>query len=421
MLRITVVDSDVAYPASSGKRLRTLNLLLPVASRHQITYIGRGRGGDEDAHASQYLRDHGIRPILVNEPLAPKNNLAFYGRLAANTVSPYPYSIGSHMTPGLRDAVAAHAAACPIDVLQLEYLGYLYTTHGLQAPIVVQAHNIESALWRRHYEIEQSPLKRAYIKEQWRKFVRFERDAFHRADRVVCVSKTDALLAAELYGDVATDVVDNGVDVARFANVAPDGASKKILFLGALDWRPNLDAVALLLDTIFPLVRAKVPNAELLIVGRQPPDHLRKKIAATRAVTLYADVPDVIPYLAQCAVMTVPLRIAGGSRLKILESLAAGLPVVSTTIGAEGLELEDGRHLLLADAPADHAQALAGAIEEPARAMASAAAGRARVAARYGWPMLADRLEAVWQAVARDQVETSGRSRPRPVAAAAAL
>lgn len=417
-MRITVVDSDVSYPASSGKRLRTLNLLLPLARRHDITYIGRGCGSKDDSRAFEFLSDHGLRPILVNEPLAAKNNLAFYGRLAANAVSPYPYSVGSHMTPRLREAVARHAAAAPIDVLQLEYLAYLYTAQGLKVPTIVQAHNIEASLWRRHFEIEQSPLKRAYIKEQWRKFIRFERDAFHRVDRVVCCSRADAALAAELYGDVATSVVDNGVDVARFAAVSPDFAAKKILFLGALDWRPNLDAVAMLLGEIFPAVRAKLPAAELLIVGRHPPDQLRKRIAVSPGVTLHSDVPDVIPYLAQCAVMTVPLRIGGGSRLKILESLAAGLPVVSTTIGAEGLELEDGRHLLLADTPDEQAHALARALDDPQPFFARAEAGRTQVAARYDWAMLADRLEAVWQGVAL-QRKNARQVRPGLDAAAA--
>jgi polysaccharide biosynthesis protein PslH len=370
--------------------------------RHHITYIGRGTGGESDARASQFFAGQGLHPILVDDPLPARNNVGFYARLAANIVQSYPYSIQSHITPRMAEAVARHAATTPIDVLQLENEAYLYTARGLDVPIVIQAHNIEANLWKRHYEIEKSPVKRAYIKEQWRKFLRFEGDAYHRADRVVCCSEADAALAARSYGAVKTSVVDNGVDVGRFAAVAPDRNSNKILFLGALDWRPNLDAVALLLGEIFPLLRAQVPGAELLIVGRHPPDQLRKKIAGIAGVSLHADVPDVTPYLAQCALMTVPLRIGGGSRLKILEALAAGLPVVSTTIGAEGLELEDGRHLRLADSPSDHALALAAALKDPAGSFARAAAGRTRVAERYGWPMLADRLEAVWQSVARD-------------------
>ncbi len=412
-MHITVVDSDVAYPVSSGKRLRTLNLLLPLVKRHHITYIGRGAGGEADVRASEFLAGLGLHPIMVDDPLPARNNLGFYARLAANMVQPYPYSIQSHITQRMGQAVARHAATTPIDVLQLENEAYLYTARGLDVPIVIQAHNIEANLWKRHYEIEKSPLKRAYIKEQWRKFLRFEGDAYRRADRVVCCSEADAALAARSYGPVATSIVDNGVDVDRFAAVAPDRNANKILFLGALDWRPNLDAVALLLGEIFPLLRAQVPSAELLVVGRHPPEQLRKKIAAREGVTLHADVPDVIPYLSQCALMTVPLRIGGGSRLKILEALAAGLPVVSTTIGAEGLELQDGVHLRLADGPADHALALAAALKDPAGSFARAAQGRTRVAARYGWPMLADRLETVWQSVASEHRSRSGNGHGR--------
>jgi polysaccharide biosynthesis protein PslH len=403
-LRVTIVDSDISYPPTSGKRLRTLNLLLPLAHTHDLTYIGRSSGHGDDDVAREFFSDYGISPIFIDEPIAQKGGFKFWQGLATNMVSPRPYSVDSHRTPKLQAAVAAHAASGPIDVMQLEHLCCLYAAKNQSAPIVLQAHNVEAKIWQRYCEVERSWAKRAYMGEQWRKYAHFERAAFQSVQRVVCVSESDQALAHELYGPLPTSVVDNGVDVSYFGSVTPAAASNKIVFLGALDWRPNLDAVDQLLSAIFPALRAIVPQAELIVVGRRAPAQLQQRIAATPGAQLHADVPDVRPYLADSAAMTVPLRIGGGSRLKILESLASGLPVVSTTIGAEGLALQNNRHIVIADDVAGQARALADAIQKPARSQAMAAAGRSHVAGRYAWPALAARLESVWEAVLRERL-----------------
>src|SRR5262249_8608746 len=171
--------------------------------------------------------------------------------------------------------------------------------------------------------------------------------------------------------------------------------SRTILYLGSLDWRPNLDALTLLLDDIFPRVRARVPEARLAVVGRSPPEWLRQRVRSLPGVELHADVPDVRPYLAQSAVMAVPLRIGGGSRLKILEALAAGLPVVSTRIGAEGLALRPGQDYTLADTTQEMSSALVDCLVRPEEARRQAEEGRQTVSGRYDWASLADRLERV--------------------------
>jgi glycosyltransferase involved in cell wall biosynthesis len=244
-------------------------------------------------------------------------------------------------------------------------------------------------------ETESNRLKRWYVRRQWKKYERFERWAYSTATRTVAVSPDDARLMSERFGAANVDVVDNGVDTEFFRPGNESREAKTILFLGSLDWRPNLDGVGLLLDSIFPAVRAAEPEAKLVIVGRNPPDWLRER-AKQPGVKLHGSVPDVRPFIARAGVMAVPLRIGGGSRLKILESLASGLPAVSTRIGAEGLELIPGRHLDVVDGPEPMAEALVAAIRQPERMQAQAAEGRRHVLARYDWDSLADRLESVW-------------------------
>jgi glycosyltransferase involved in cell wall biosynthesis len=191
--------------------------------------------------------------------------------------------------------------------------------------------------------------------------------------------------------------VDNGVDTAYFRpmpNVPRDPC--RVVFVGSLDWRPNLDGVRLLLDAIFPAVRRREPDAVLELVGRNPPEWLRAACAGRPGVELHGSVADVRPFLARAGVLAVPLRIGGGSRLKILEALASGVPVVSTRVGAEGLHLEPGRHLVVVDDADGMADALARAVAGPEAMRTTAEAGRERVLARYDWDGLSEKLEQVW-------------------------
>ena len=202
--------------------------------------------------------------------------------------------------------------------------------------------------------------------------------------------------------------MENGVDTAYFHPAAARREPGRLLFLGSLDWRPNLDAVEQILHHLHPAVLQLWPAAEFCLVGRNPPASLRRRVEGLPGVTLHADVADVRPFLAGSAVMVVPLRIGGGSRLKILEALAMGLPVVSTRVGAEGLCLEPGRHLMTGETVADLAAALVDCLRNPEAALARAEEGRRRVLECYDWDALADRLERVWL----DCVARQAQSRP---------
>jgi glycosyltransferase involved in cell wall biosynthesis len=397
-MHVVIVDGDVSYPATSGKRLRTLNLMLQVAKRHRITYVGRCAAGSEEARtAPAFLRTHNIEPILVTHPVPAKSGLPFYARLFANLFSALPYSVTSHDSEPMRQAIRALAGKDKVDLWQVEWTGYLpMIDPAIAGPRVVIAHNVDTLIWQRYYENETNFLKRAFLKTQWQKFRRFEADAFRQAARVVAVSAEDARLIRDDFGQPAVDVVDNGIDRAYFEQVRGQRDPARILFLGALDWRPNLDALDLLLERIFPKVQAQEPGARLVIVGRHPPAGLVERVARTPGVMLHSDVPDVRPYLAESGVMAVPLRIGGGSRLKILEALACGLPVVSTRVGAEGLLIKSGEDYVQAEEDA-MADALVQVIRNHTGALAQAEHGRRLVLDTYDWGALAEKLEAAWR------------------------
>jgi glycosyltransferase involved in cell wall biosynthesis len=398
-MHIVVVDGDVSYPPSSGKRLRTLHLMMRLARRHRLTYIARAHHGSEEIRAaSAFLNDRGIEPILIDDPLPRKSGLGFYARLAGNLLSSAPYSAASHRSRRMTEAIRSYAASHTVDLWQVEWTPYVAMLPPQRhARRLLIAHNVDSLIWQRYYENERHALKRFYIRQQWRKFERFERRVFAAVDRVVAVSAEDALLMRTRFGVERADVVENGVDGAYFENVRGGGKPQAILFLGSLDWRPNLDAVRLLLDEIFPAVRRAQPSARLSLVGRNAPDWLVRRVAHMDHAELHANVADVRPYLAESGVLAVPLRIGGGSRLKILESLAAGLPVVSTRIGAEGLDLQPDKDLIVVERIEDMVAALVNSLRHPERMRALARQGREVVRARYDWETLAVKLERVWE------------------------
>ena len=397
-MKVAVVDWDVPYPADSGKRLRTLNLMLALAERHELTHVSRvAADGPEGKAAAEFLRDHGVTPVLAGFPVAAKRGARYAARLVKNLASADPYAVDAHRSPAFERFLRDHATRNRYDVWQCEWTPYvqmLADVPGVRTQLV--AHNVDSLIWRRYAEADRNPLRRAYIRMQHRRFERFERAAFRATDRVVAVSDEDAALARSMFDVDNVDVVENGVDVEAFGAVRRAPRVAEMLFLGSLDWRPNTDALRVLLEEVLPRVRRGTPGATLAVVGRRPSDALRQAVDRAEGATLHADVPDVRPFLARAGVMGVPLRIGGGSRLKILEALAARVPVVASAVAAEGLRLVDGDDFVRADTPEAMATAVTQWFRDPAAAAASAEQGRQTVASRYGWDSLATKLEGSW-------------------------
>ena len=398
--RIVVVDEELPYPINSGKRARTLGLLLPLARRHRIVYLCHPSVVPEETRqAVEFFSHHGIETVLINRRLPSKTGLRFYGRLLGNLASPLPYSVQVHNSRVLRRAIRRYASQHQVDLWHCEWTPYGETLRtAVPGPWVVMAHNVESLIWQRYYENESNPLKRWYIKRQWKKFERFERKMFSLAGQTVAVSDPDAELMRTRFGATRVSVVDNGVAADHFRYDGSARRSHEILFLGSLDWRPNLDAVDRLLSNIFPRVLAHERLARLTIVGRKPPDWLTERVRKSPNVEIHADVPDVRPFLHQCGLMVVPLRIGGGSRLKIIEALAAECPVISTRTGAEGLRLQPGKHLVQVENCDDMADAIVACLRDPDPIRQMARRGRELVVDHYDWSTLTEQLDAIWRA-----------------------
>ena len=404
-LNVVVLDEELPFPLTSGKRIRTFNLLARLAERHRITIICHQNPDQEESVAAEAAFSKlGIETVVVAREIPSKSGPAFYARLAGNLLSPLPYSVATHASPALIQAVKEHAQENQVDLWHCEWTPYAEVLNDAlgeeltAARWTVMAHNVESLIWQRYGETESNPMKRWYIKRQCEKFERFEEWAYQAATLPIAVSQDDARLMGSKFGVQRVEVVENGVDIDYFKPQRDvDRDPTKLLFLGSLDWRPNLDAVSLLLDDIFPKVKAANPAATLALVGRKPPEWLKARAATMPTVRVFADVPDVRPFLATCGMLVVPLRIGGGSRLKILEALATETPVVSTRIGAEGLQLAHGRDLIVTETPVEFVAAILEAMRSPDELQEKAERGHLQVLRRYSWDLLANKLDNTWE------------------------
>lgn len=392
-LDVLVLDEELPYPPDTGKRIRTWNLLRRLAQRHNVTLLCRGTPGEHTAH----VEAAGIRVRLV-PPLPVLSGWRLYLRLLGNLFSPFPYSVAKHYTRDFRQALSAVLRQQPFDLVQCEwtpYAAYLPAAPGVRQ--LIATHNVESQIWSRRCAHSKRVLERIFFGLQAWKMKRFEYRVLCRADQVTAVSELDAAQLRS-WGISGVCVVENGVDLDTFSLPAgTHGGDDEVLFLGSLDWYPNEEAVCWLLREIWPRIQAQRPQTRLRIVGRRPTAELRSAIASQRGVELNADVADVRPYLGGATVVVVPLHIGGGSRIKIIEALAMGRAVLSTSVGAEGLAVEEGVHLHLADTSHVFATRLLELLDSPAKRQHLGANGRQLVRERYGWDRIAHALDGVWR------------------------
>jgi glycosyltransferase involved in cell wall biosynthesis len=323
----------------------------------------------------------------------------------------------------LRNASKAYSKALR-QLLRTDYFDMVHAEsiemagYGLQAApyarIVLDQFNAEYVLQRRAAltELQQSVTHpsalagMAYSLMQWRKLARYERTMLRYYDHVLAVSEQDRRALLQLNHRARVDIVPNGVDTSFFAPQAvPDNpaedtpayiAANAIVFTGALDYRPNIDAVLWFARMVLPLVWANYPDVRFVIVGRSPSPAIYD-IHDGEKVIVRRDVEDVRPYIAASAVYVVPMRMGGGVRLKLLEALSMQAAVVSTSMGAEGVKgLQDGTHLLMANTPTTFAESIIRLIEDTELARQLGTAGRALAAAQYDWQVIVPRLEQVY-------------------------
>jgi sugar transferase (PEP-CTERM/EpsH1 system associated) len=405
-MRILVHGSQLLYPTNTGGRIRTSKLFERLQKRHDITWLCLKRP-EETEEQVQAMRACCARietfPFLETE----KFTLPFYKDLAANLVSPQPFVVQKYFQPALRARIEQLLRSEPFDLLLCDFLQPSLNVMGLPfGPRILFQHNVESVIFERHYRERKLGPAKAYLYLQWRKLLAYEGRAAHWFDHNIMVSDEDVATMERLYRAKNCSSIPTGVDADFYQPTGQEAPGHDLVFTGSMDWLPNVDGITWFAREILPLLRQELP-VKVWVVGRKPAPEVKALAEKHPDIEVTGTVDDVRPYIGRARVYIVPLRIGGGTRMKIFEAMAMGKPVVSTRIGAEGLPLTDGRDIALADEPAAFAARVLELLRSQEQRRALGAAGRALVTEKFSWEGVARRFTEICEGVvaARDSLK----------------
>ena len=388
-LRIVWLKTGPLHPLDTGGKIRTYNMLRELKRKNRVTYLSLWPAGTPD-EAREQAGEYSDKQIWIPWQETRKRSARFFLELAQNLfLNRLPYAIQKYRSKLWTDAMRQADESDEYDLIICDFLTPAINLFACcrqpRLPVLLFQHNVEGLIWKRTYE-NAGGLSKPYFHGQWQRMARFEKQACGQADQVCTVSEEDArLLADELGLKNICGAVPTGVDIDFFSQSSAPRKPKSLVFLGSMDWMPNIDGIAWFADEIWPRVKAKHSDATLTIVGRRPAPKVRELAGKDSSITVTGTVPDVRPHLADAALMIVPLRVGGGTRIKIFEGMATGIPCLSTAIGAEGLPVTHGKDHLLADRPEDFANEIDRAFTDPPRAAAIGRAGRQLVEGRFSW------------------------------------
>jgi glycosyltransferase involved in cell wall biosynthesis len=413
LLRILWAKANKILPVHSGGDIRSYNIARQLAAQHDLTFFSYYDGAPDEAY-EKAMQEHfpGAVCLCTGErhdtPL--RRGLDYVARLPRRA----PYAVSRFACRAVELQLRAWYAEEAFDVAVCDFLDAAVNfPKKLSIPTVLFQHNVESEIWRRHATNGSGGLKKLVYGLEFSKMQRYEQEVLQRFQHVIAVSEHDKKLMSAWVDAECLTVVPTGVDTEQFhpdeqPRLKSVGAQADllVLFVGAMDWEPNVDAAEYFCREISPGVLARVPEARFRIVGRNPGARVRR--LASNSVEVTGRVPSVVDHLREAAVVVVPLRIGGGTRIKIYEAMAVGKAVVSTTVGAEGLDVHDGQDIVLSDTPERFAEAVVTLLQD-AEARNRLGCAAAELAATYGWPLTGAKFGQILQAVIGESLKVAPR------------
>jgi sugar transferase (PEP-CTERM/EpsH1 system associated) len=378
-----VLANRLPWPLDDGWKVRTFHIVRGVAADARVTLVVFHPGADRETAASaREALGPGVRLITVDPPVSYRPGAVLRGLLTR-----HPVHIWNQESAELRRKIESLMMTDPPDLFVAEstfvarYLDLVPTS----VPRIIDTHNVDSVTFSRYVSALRFGPRRAYATITARKLAAFEKATYRDASGVWVCSDIERDLVRDLAPSTPVWTVPNGVDTGYFQPDDTPPAADRVLFFGRLDYYPNVDGLEFFVRDILPVLKRRRPGTELHIVGSGSTAGIESLVAADPAVRVIGRVADLRDALRSASVVVVPLRVGGGTRLKVLEALSMARPVVSTTIGAEGIDVRSGEHLVLADRADAFATAVADLLDDPAAALAIGRAGRRLVTARYDW------------------------------------
>jgi hypothetical protein len=396
-LRILWVKAGKLLPVDTGGRIRSYNILRNLSRTHDVTLLTYYGGGRDSRYEADIVREFPSAVTIFTSALDGSQfaqSLDYIGRVFQSA----PFAVSKFTHSDVKQWMASSLIKMKFDVAVCDFLSASQNFPEEPAvPVVLFQHNVETALWQRLAAAEPNLARRGAYAIEARKMARYEREALKKFQHIIAVSEQDRQQLLAMDSNCSVTVVPTGVDTQKyFAFPHTEADPPKVLFLGSMDWEPNIDAATYFCRDILPRIRVRFPSAVFQIVGRNP--HASVRQLACDSVEVTGTVPSVVEYLHAASMVVVPLRIGGGTRLKIFEAMACGKAVVSTSIGAEGLPVTNGSDLILADEAETFAYAAIHILSDSdiRRRYEQSAA---RLAAKYDWSLVAEQFAAILQNV----------------------
>ncbi len=397
-MRLLIVTPRLLYPADSGGKIRSSKLFEKLARAHDITIVCFRTPADTDEQVRGMAACCSrLETIQWNESV--KFSPRFYAEVATNLLSIHAYAFQKYYDRRMVSLVRSLLLTSRFDLLVCDFLHLSLNVVALPfSPKILFQHNVESLVRRRHFELIRNPIARAYLFWEWWRLRRNERWAAKQFDHCVLVSDQDRRLMAELYGVTHTSTIPAAVDADYFRTLNTPCDEAHLVFTGSFDWFPNEDAACYFVREILPRVQRE-RAVTFWIVGRNPSSVIRDLARSCPNVRVTGTVADVRPYIDRACVYVVPLRIGGGTRIKIFEAMAMAKAIVSTPVGAEGLPVLHDENILLAESPDQFAERVLALIRDAPLRRRLGEAARALVSERFTWDIAARRFDDICTSV----------------------
>lgn len=401
-MKILWVKTDFLHPTTRGGQIRTLEMLRQLHRHHEVHYVAF-----EDPANPEGLRrssEYSTRAYPVAHQVVSKRSPRFALQLVEGLFSEYPVAGTRYHSQAMRDIISRLSSEHDFDAKICDFLTPSINIDDMSGWVLFQ-HNVETVIWERHAQTGRTPLHRAYFAQQARRMFEWERAVCRASAHVVAVSKVDEQIMRERFDIRETSSVSTGVDLDYFEPPISARPRYDLVFLGSMDWMPNVDGTHWFVSEVLPLIRTRKPGVRLAIVGRNPPPSLMAE--ANDSIVVTGTVPDVRPYLWESAVSIVPLHVGGGTRLKIFEAMAAGTAVVSTAVGAEGLPVEHGETIRIADTAEKFAAECVDLLENTNARTALARKALELIQANFSWAQVTRQFEETLRSVHASPARTA--------------
>ena len=394
-MKILFLSPTVPYPLTDGGRIRVYNLLKQIARDHEVTLLAL-ETQPTDVDSISRIQQYGTTVHLVKHShTLPRVSLSI---LLKALFKKQPITVARYNVSTYRQKIQELLASETFDIIHYEMFHTAQFHAESDLPSVLSQQNVDSAIWHRLTDETSNIFYKFAYWTQRISFQRYERVISPKFDAVTCTSEIDAAIFEQHCPTDIVKVIPNGVDVTHFTPDFEAEDAAHLIYIGSMDWYPNEDAVSFFVEDVLPTIRESVQNVKFSIVGGNPSDHVQQ-FADREGVVVTGRVSEIKPYFSAATVFVVPLRIGSGTRLKILEALAMGKVVVSTTVGAEGLALQDGEEIMIADEPIQFAEVVIQLLTDPALRKKIGENGRKRVEQDYDWRNIGRKLLTVYESI----------------------